>query len=83
MKAQSFPKPNKKLLISLGKEISGRRKAKRLTVEEFAELCDLHSKYIQTIEAGKRNISITVFLRLSNALRISPLKLLKSVLSNG
>jgi len=81
MRANSFNKPNSKLLNSLGKEIRRRRKQKKLTIEAFAESCGLHGKYIQTIEAGKRNISISVFLKISSALGIDPHKLLKKIIS--
>ena len=76
MKAHSFSKPDKKLLTRLGVEIRRLRKKKKLTIEEFADRCGLHSKYIQTIEAGRRNISISVFIKLSKALDISAIKLL-------
>lgn len=80
MRASSLSKPNMKFLTSLAKEVRRLRKLKKLTIEDFAELCDLHSKYIQTIERGKRNISISVFLKISYALGISPSKLLKKIL---
>lgn len=81
MRAYSFNRPNTQFLNSLGKEIAKLRKLKRLTIEEFAEACGLHSKYIQTIEKGKRNISISVFLKIAHALKISPPKLLKRILA--
>jgi len=80
MKAHSFPKSDKKLLASLGKEVGRLRRKKKLTIEEFAEKCGLHPKYIQTIEAGKRNVSISVFVKLSFSLNISPPKLLQKIL---
>ncbi|PIS31813.1 XRE family transcriptional regulator [Candidatus Saganbacteria bacterium CG08_land_8_20_14_0_20_45_16] len=77
MKALSFPSPNKKLLSSLGNEIKALRKKDKLTIEAFADKCGLHPKYIQTIEHGKRNVSISVFLKLAESLGVTPPNLLK------
>jgi transcriptional regulator with XRE-family HTH domain len=81
MKAYSFPSTNKKFLSSLGNEIKALRKRGKLTIEVFADRCGLHPKYIQTIEQGKRNISISVFLKLAEALEITPPNLPKKVLA--
>lgn len=80
VKATSFYKPDHKLLQSLANEIKRLRKAKGLTIEEFADICDLHSKYIQTIERGKRNISISVFIQIADALEILPQNLLSKAM---
>lgn len=81
MKAHSFPSPNKNFLSSLGNEIKILRKKRNLTIEAFADKCGLHPKYIQTIEQGKRNISISVYLKLAKSLGVTPTNLLKKVLS--
>ena len=56
------------------------RRRKGITIEEFAEQCGLHPKYIQTIEKGRRNISVSVFVKISRALGVSPPKLLNKIL---
>ena len=81
MKASSFHKPNPLLLLALGLEIKKRRKKLGFTIEEFSDICMLHSKYIQTIERGTRNISISVFVQISKGLGLSPEKLLARVVS--
>ena len=81
MRATSFYKPDPKLLGTMAKEFKRLRKAKGLTIEQFAEICDLHSKYIQTIERGTRNISLSVFVQISEALKMAPNVLLKRILS--
>lgn len=81
MKTHSFSKPNKGFLRVLGREIARLRKQKKLTIEEFAEMSDLHSKYIQTIERGSRNISVSVFLKIASALKVSPPRLLAKILA--
>lgn len=72
--------PNKTLLASLAKEIKALRQKRRLTVEELAEKSGLHSKYIQTIERNHRNISMSVFIQIAEALEVSPVTLLKKVI---
>ena len=78
-KAQSFSKPNHHLLGKIGKEVRKLRIGKKLTMEELADMCDLHYKYIQTIEAGKRNVSISVFVAVARALEVEPAALLRYV----
>jgi transcriptional regulator with XRE-family HTH domain len=82
MKAITFYKPNAKLLSALASEIKKQRTAKGLTIEQFSELCDLHGKYLQTIERNGRNISVSVFVQIANALGIPAPKLLEKVLRN-
>jgi len=79
-KALSAYRPNRKLLLSLANKIKRIRKEKGLTIEEFSEICGLHSKYLQTIERGDRNISISVFVQISKAIGVSASKLLNQVL---
>ena len=81
MKAHSFSKANTKLLGSLGKEVRRLRKLKKFTIEQLAEKAELHYKYVQTIEQGQRNVSLSVFVRLSEALGLSPAKLLNNISS--
>jgi transcriptional regulator with XRE-family HTH domain len=83
VKASTFYKPNGKYLRSLAVEIKRLRKAKGLTVEGLSDLCGLHSKYLQTIERGQRNISISVFIQIANALGLTPPKLLSRILEKA
>lgn len=80
MKATSFYKPDKALLKAVSAEIKALRLAKKLTIEQLADLCDLHEKYIQTIERNARNMSISVFVQIAKALSIPPSKLLDKAL---
>jgi len=80
MKAIAFYKPNKKLLKGLANEIKKLRKAKGLTIEQFSGVSGLHNKYLQTIERGVRNFSVSVLVQIAKALDISPSKLLEKAL---
>lgn len=80
VKAASFYQPNKDLLTALSQELKSIRKAKKLTIEQLSELSGLHEKYLQTIERDHRNMSISVFVQIAKALKVSPSKLLEKAL---
>ena len=65
-------KANKeKLLSEIGKRIYDVRKSHGLSQAELAEIADLSAVYISNIEAGKKNFSVDVLMRLCLALDIS------------
>jgi transcriptional regulator with XRE-family HTH domain len=76
-----FYKPDKKLLLVLATYIREYRKKHKLTQAQFAELCNFHAKFIQTLEQKHRNISLSAFVQLANGINIKPDKLLKEILS--
>ena len=47
------------LISSVGKNIRAIRKSQMKTISEIAEVSGISSKYLQSVEVGKRNISIT------------------------
>jgi transcriptional regulator with XRE-family HTH domain len=55
----------------LGKHVRFLRTERQLSQEKFAELAQLDRTYVADIEAGKRNISVTVIEKLANALQVS------------
>ena len=65
-----------KLLIVLGSRVKNQRLKKRLTQSELSALIDCEIKSIQRIEKGKMNLSLKMFLMLSETLEISPEQLL-------
>lgn len=56
---------------ALGKQIREARKNRQLTVEQLAELADVTPKYLRQLETGNSAPSLTVFLSICNALRVS------------
>jgi len=56
------------LKIKIGQRIKKIRVKQGLSQEKLALLADLDRTYIPSIESGKRNISITVLEKISNAL---------------
>lgn len=81
MKAMSFYKPDKALLKAIAQEFKSTRLKRGLTIEELSDLCGLHEKYLQTIERNHRNISLSVFVQIAKALKVSPSKLLEKTLT--
>jgi len=67
------------LKVKIGQRIKEMRIKKGLSQEKLALLSDLDRTYIPSIENGKRNISITVLEKLSNALDISVSELTKGL----
>jgi transcriptional regulator with XRE-family HTH domain len=66
-----------KFLINLGTRIKEKRQAKNLTQIELASFIDCEVKSIQRIEKGKMNMSLKMFLLLSEVLETAPETLLK------
>lgn len=54
-----------------GRRIRTLRKAKKLSQEELAERCGLHTTYIGQIERGEKNASLESIQKLSAGLEIS------------
>jgi len=82
MKATSFYAPDTAFLKAIALEVKSIRLAKKLTIEKLSELSGLHEKYLQTIERNHRNISISVFVQIAKALKVSPAKLLEKTLKS-
>lgn len=57
------------ILQAIGMNIRKRRKEHELTIEQLADKAGLSSKYLQGVETGKRNISVTNLYAVANALR--------------
>jgi len=67
----------------IGKELRKARLAAGLTQEQLAVNAKLHPTYVSLLERDERSPSLAVFLRLSNALKISPIDFLKLIVSGG
>ena len=65
---------------SVGKRIRKYRRARKLTQEQLAELCDLSSNFISIIECGKKRPSLDTFVKIANALEVSADMLLEDEL---
>jgi transcriptional regulator with XRE-family HTH domain len=53
------------------------RMQRKLSQEDFADLCGLHRTYVGGIERAERNVTIKTLDRLAEALEKNPLDLLR------
>ncbi len=58
-------------LKDVGLRIREVRKSKRLSQNELAEMIQVSPSYLSDIENGKVNISLAVFMRITEALQVS------------
>lgn len=56
---------------TLGNNVRRFRKARKLSQEKFAEICDLHRTYICDVERGVRNVTVATLLKIADALEIT------------
>lgn len=67
----------------LGKRINKVRKDRGLTSDRLSELCNINAIYLRQIEGGKKTPSLSVFVKICNALKISPDYLLQDSLETN
>ena len=70
-KADTFHKPNKKLIKAVGKRIRFLRKKADLTIEELSNVSKINYKYLQRCETAKVNISVSVLNNIVKGLGVS------------
>lgn len=61
----------------LGENIKIIRIKQQLSQEKLAVLSSLHRTYVGAVERGERNISLNNIVKIANALKIRPFKLLQ------
>lgn len=59
--------------------LSQQRRAKQLTQETLAERCELSLRYLQELEAGDKQPSLTTLFQLAEGLGINPQQLIAPV----
>ena len=65
------PLSSKKMLSIVGGNIRSIRKSQRTTISRLAEMAKISEKYLQGVEVGKRNISITNLYKIAKTLKVS------------
>lgn len=58
------------ILKKFGKNLQKLRKAKKLSIRNFAYAAELSVSYVQKLEAGSSNPSYTTLLKLKEALQV-------------
>lgn len=61
-----------KLIERVAGRVRALRKARKLSQEALADLCNLHRTYVGAIERGERAITLNTLERLAKALGINP-----------
>lgn len=56
----------------LGKRINAVRKDRGLTADRLSEMCNINATYLRQIEGGVKMPSLSVFIDICKALKISP-----------
>lgn len=56
--------------VLVGKRVKSLRKGSSLTQEQLAEKANINAKYISSLECGRENPTLDVFLKISNALGV-------------
>jgi len=67
---------------SLGKRLKSARKALGMTADEVAEKCFINPIYLRQLESDRGLPSLSLFITLCNALKVSPTYLLQDQLEN-
>jgi len=66
-----------KLQSILGLAIRGRREARRMSQEAFADSIGMHRAYYSAIERGERNLTLRTLWRVAKGLEIRMSELLR------
>lgn len=78
------PKPVKeKVQLAFGTRMRQLRADHDLTQEALAELADLHTNYVSSVERGERNVSLFNIIRIAHALGVQPALLLQPLESTA
>ena len=62
-----------------GRAVKKRRLKLGLSQERLGELADLHRTYIADVERGARNLSLLSILKIAQALRTTPSRLMEGI----
>jgi transcriptional regulator with XRE-family HTH domain len=65
------------VLGSIGANVRRLRKQRGLTQEKLAELAGAEARWVQEVEGGRANSTITVLVALADALKVDPRVLLE------
>ena len=65
--------------VAYGKAVRTIRQDKKISQEEWADLCGLHRTYISDIELGKRNVSLENIDKIAQALQVKKSELFVEV----
>jgi transcriptional regulator with XRE-family HTH domain len=67
-----------RLLRSIAANVRKHRARLGLTQEELGEATGLSYRYLQDIEAGRKNVTVDTLVRLARVLRVRPVQMMAS-----
>jgi transcriptional regulator with XRE-family HTH domain len=76
MGEKKLRKPSRELTQILAENILAYRKAKHISQEELADMCELHRTYVGSVERGERNVTLSTLEILAAALGVNVPELL-------
>lgn len=76
MDKSKLRKPSRKMTQILADNIRAFRRAKRLSQEDLADMCNLHRTYVGSVERGERNVTLSTLEVIAGALGVGVPKLL-------
>jgi transcriptional regulator with XRE-family HTH domain len=74
-----MPEPASDALAVFGDRVRARRHELDLSQEALADLAGLHWTFVGQVERGRRNLSLHNLLKLAEALKIDPGKLVEGL----
>nr|WP_295770531.1 helix-turn-helix transcriptional regulator [Rhodoferax sp.] len=61
----------KRVQLAFGQRLRQLRHDKLMTIEQVAEIADIHPNYLSSVERGKRNVSLFNIWRIANGLGLT------------
>lgn len=78
-KTAARPYSKAKVQVVFGSALRAFREERALTQQGLAELADLHTNYVSSVERGERNLSLHNITKLAHALKIPVATLMASL----
>lgn len=78
-RSRSRPPSKEKVQLAFGAAVRKRREELLLTQEKLAELADLHTNYVSSVERGERNLGLHNIARLAYALDVNVSELVSTL----
>lgn len=63
-------KDQERVLLVFGERLRQLRHDRLMTLEQVAEIADIHSNYLSAVERGKRNVSLFNIWRIASSLGV-------------
>ena len=59
-----------RVLRAVGRRVGELRRERGLTQEQLAEILELSVRYVQFVESGEENLTVTTLVKIANGLRV-------------